>query len=198
MNRWDVKWAERQSIQELNEQPHPLVVGIAAKLNPGRALDVACGVGRHSIYLAERDWQVTAVDYSKVAIEILANRARELGIQLDARLADLETGEFMIEPEAYDLIVNCHYLQRDLFPAIKAGVRVGGVVIAVIAMEDDDPQVKPMSPAFLLQPGELRAQFAGWELVHDVEVKTADGQRAMAEIVARRNSSADVIQTFIK
>ncbi|MGE0884037.1 MAG: methyltransferase domain-containing protein [Blastocatellales bacterium] len=196
MNRWDVKWAERQSIQEPNEQPHPLVVEFAGKLNPGRALDVACGVGRHALYLAERGWQVTAVDSSIVAIEILANRACELGIQIDARIADLEKSEFVIEPEAYDLIVNCHYLQRDLFPAIKSGVCIGGVVIAVIAMEDDDPQVKPMNPAFLLRPGELRAQFEGWELLHDVEAKTGAGKRAMAEIVARRNSSADVIQTL--
>lgn len=198
MNRWDAKWTERQSRQEFNEQPHPLVVEFAAKLEHGRALnrvlDVACGVGRHAIYLAERGWQVTAVDSSKVAIEILTDRANELGIQIDARIADLETGEFVIEPAAYDLIVNCHYLQRDLFPAIKSGVRNGGVVIAVIAMEDDDPQIKAMNPAFLLQPGELRAQFAGWELLHDVEAKAVAGKRMMAEIVAMRNSSADMVQ----
>lgn len=198
MNRWDAKWTERQSRQEFNDQPHPLVVEFTAKLKPGRAtkrvLDVASGVGRHAIYLAERGWQVTAVDSSKVAIEILTDRARALGIQVDARIADLETGEFVIEPDAYDLIVNCHYLQRDLFPAIKSGVRIGGVVIAVIAMEDDDPLIKPMNPAFLLQPGELRAQFAGWELLHDVEAKAVAGKRMMAEIVAVRNSSADMVQ----
>ncbi|MGH9802833.1 MAG: hypothetical protein ACRD82_20905, partial [Blastocatellia bacterium] len=112
----------------------------------------------------------------------------------------LETSEFQIEPannsESYDLIVNCCYLQRDLFPAIKAGVKVGGAVLAVIAMVDDDPAVKPMNPAFLLQPGELRAQFDGWELLHDFEGKQSVGRRAMAEIVAKRNSPADVVKTF--
>lgn len=195
MNRWDVKWAERQSIQELIEQPHPLVVEFAGKLNLGRALDVACGVGRHALYLARRGWQVTAVDSSKVAIETLTNRAREFGLQIDARLADLETGEFVIEPGSYDLIVNCCYLQRELFPAIKSGVRVGGAAIAVIAMVDDDPELKEMNPAFLLQPGELRAQFDDWELLHYVEIKPAAGKRAMTEIVARRKSSSDMIQT---
>lgn len=195
MNRWDFKWAERQSIQELNEQPHPLVVEFAGRLNPGRALDVACGVGRHALYLARRGWQVTAVDSSKVAIETLTNRAREFGLQIDARLADLETGEFVIEPGSYDLIVNCCYLQRELFPAIKAGVRVGGAAIAVIAMVDDDPELKEMNPAFLLQSGELRAQFDDWELLHYVEIKPAAGKRAMTEIVARRKSTSDMIQT---
>lgn len=200
MNRWDSKWLERHSKQEFDGQPHPLVVEFAAKFKPGgvpkRVLDVACGVGRHALYLAERGWQVTAVDSSKVAIEILSQSAAEKHLQVDAGIADLTTGEFVIEPEAYDLIVNCCYLQRDLFPAIKAGVKVGGCVLAVIAMADDDPQVKPMNPAFLLQPGELRAQFDGWELLHDFEDKHAAGNRAMAEIVARRNSFGDVVKTF--
>lgn len=187
MNRWDAKWAKRQSEGKLaNDQPHPLVVRFAEQLNPGRALDVACGAGRHALYLAERGWQVTAVDSSKVAIEILLERARQLGVQVDARIADLELGELIIEPDSYDLIVNCCYLKRDLFPAIKAGVRVGGVVVAVIAMVDDDPNVKPMNPAFLLHPGELRTEFANWKLLHKIEAKPNDGRRAMSEIVVQQ------------
>jgi len=183
MSNWDERYRQGE---HTNDQPHRLVVRFASQLRPGRALDVACGPGRHALYLAERGWQVTAVDSSKVAIDILFERTRERNVPVDARLADLELGEFLIESTGYDLIVNCHYLQRDLFPAIKAGVRPGGVVLAVIAMVDDDPSVKPMNPAFLLQPGELRAAFAGWELLHDVEGKAGAGKRAMAEIIARR------------
>jgi len=183
MNQWDERY---RSGERSNDVPHSLLVESAAKLNPGRALDVACGPGRHALYLAERGWQVTAVDSSKVAMEILLERARQMNVQVDARLADLELSEFLIEPDYYDLIVNCHYLQRDLFPAIKAGVRPGGVVLAVIAMVDDDPGVKPMDPAFLLQPGELHAAFQGWQMLHTAEQKGGEGKRAMAEIAARR------------
>lgn len=189
MNSWDAKWAKRQREGELaNDRPHPLVTHFDAQLKPGRALDVACGTGRNALYLAELGWQVTAVDSSKVAIEILTERARELGVQVDARVADLETGEFTIEPDSYDLIVNCCYLQRDLFPAIKAGVRIGGVVIAVIAMMDDNLNLKPMNPTFLLQPGELRSEFERWKLLHDFEGKPEEksDQRMMAEIIADR------------
>ena len=179
-------WDERYRRGEhTNDQPHPLVVRFASQLNPGRALDVACGTGRHALYLAECGWQVTAVDSSKVAIETLLERARQRGVQVDARIASLELGEFTIEPDSYDLIVNCCYLQRDLFPAIKAGVRVGGVVIAVIAIVDDDPNVKPMNLAFLLQPGELQAVFDGWKYLREFEGKSEKepNRRAMAEIV---------------
>jgi len=183
MTKWDDRY---QQGEHLNDKPHPLLVEFAAKLEPGRVLDVACGVGRHALYLAERGWQVTAVDSSKVAIEILLERAKEPCLQVDARVADLEAAEFIIESNQYDLAVNCCYLQRELFPAIKAGVKIGGVVVVVIAMTDDDPAVKHMNPEFLLQPGELRAQFDGWELLHDFEGKQAAERRAMAEIVARR------------
>jgi tellurite methyltransferase len=185
MTDWDDRY---QRGEHRNDEPHRLVVEFASKHEPGRALDLACGPGRHAIWLAERGWRVTAVDNSRVAIEILQRRASEKGLTIDSRIADLERHEFIIEPEAYDLILNCRYLQRDLFPAIKAGARVGGVVIAVIAMVDDDPQIKPMNPAFLLNPGELRAEFEEWELIRDFEGKQAGGahQRAMAEIIARR------------
>ena len=186
MNRWDTKWATLKGNGGFNEQPHPLVVELVEKLTPGRALDVACGVGRHSIYLAERGWQVTAVDSSQVAIELLSQAAVDKHLPIDARLADLERGEFLIEPDGYDLIVNCCYLQRNLFPAIKAGVKVGGCVLAVIAMVDDDPAVKPMNPTFLLQPDELRAQFDGWEVLREAEHKPETGKRRMAELAARK------------
>jgi SAM-dependent methyltransferase len=185
MNRWDERYSRGEHV---SDSPHPLVVRFASQFRPGRALDVACGTGRHALHLAEHGWQVTAVDASKIAIEILLDRARQMNVQVDARLADLELGEFLIEPDRYDLVINCHYLQRDLFPTIKAGVRPGGAVLAVIAMVDDDPNVKPMNPAFLLRPGELRAAFADWERLHDVEGKAGVGKRAMAELVARRKS----------
>jgi tellurite methyltransferase len=157
-------------------------------LAPGRALDLACGPGRNALYLAERGWQVTAVDASGVAVDILQRRARQRGLAVDARVADLEKGEFEIEPSAYDLVCDLFYLQRDLFPRIQRGVRSGGIVIAIIHMVDETPDVKPMNPAYLLRSGELRAVFAGWRIPHDYEGKPADSahRRRVAEIVAIR------------
>jgi SAM-dependent methyltransferase len=181
-------WNERYKRGEHTcDEPYPLVVRFASQLAPGRALDIACGVGRHAIWLAERGWRVTAVDYSPVAIEILQQRAAEKRVAIDSRIADLERHEFLIEPRSYDLIVVCNYLQRDLFPSLKEGLLSGGMVIAVAAMVDDAPDVRPMNPAYLVKRGELRAEFAGWELIWYFEGKYAmEPRRASAEIVARR------------
>ena len=184
---WDKRYREGE---HLNDPPHSLIVRFAENLQPGRALDVACGAGRHAIWLAENGWQVTAADSSPTALQILERRAHEKSLTINSVLADLEKHEFIIERSAYGLIVVCNYLQRDLFPSIREGTRVGGVVIAVIAMADNDPEIKPMNPAYLLDPGELRAEFESWERIHYREGKPAAGRprRAMAEIVVRRPS----------
>jgi tellurite methyltransferase len=182
-------WNERYSRGEsMTKEPMPLLVRATQGLSPGRALDLACGAGRHAIFLAERGWQVTAVDASPVGIELAKEAARARLVEVDWRVADLELGLFKIDAESYDLIIVFYYLQRSLFPQIRAGVRAGGHVIAAIHMVDEAPQVKPMNPDFLLQPGELRAEFHGWEILHDYEGRpTEDGhRRRTAEIVARK------------
>lgn len=186
MNSSPVKsWEARYRSENLTPgAPHSLVLRAAEELPPGRALDLACGLGRHALALAERGWQVIAVDASATALEKLQAAASALPVQ--TVLADLEAGAFVIEPAAYDLVVVTCYLQRDLFAAIRAGLRPGGLFVGAIAVEDADPQVRPMNPAFLLQPGELASYFAGWALLHNVESKPEVGRRTLAELLARR------------
>ena len=186
MADWDERY--RQGLHSTSE-PNHLLVRVAEALAPGRALDVACGVGRHAIFLAERGWQVTAVDASRVGIEITKERARERGVELDARAADLERGEFIPDAESYDLICVFYYLQRDLWPQIRAGVRRGGMLVAAIHLTDESADAQPANPAFLLQPEELRAEFRAWEIKHYHETRLTDDDpgehhRRTAEIVA--------------
>ena len=185
MTDWDGRYSRGEHIIK---EPLPLLVRMAEGLPSGRALDLACGPGRHALFLAERGWQVTAVDASRVAIELLEKNARERDLHVDARVADLEHHEFLIEPSAYDLVGVFYYLQRDLFPQIRAGVRAGGVVVAAIHMVDESPEAHSMNEDYLLQPGELRAEFRGWEIIHDYEGPSTEGghRRRTAELVARK------------
>lgn len=86
-------------------------------VSPGTALDLACGSGRHSAWLAERGWRVTATDLVPVSLP---------GVNF--AVSDLETNLYPIEPAAWDLIVCWLYWQADLLPSIAAGVRPGGIV----------------------------------------------------------------------
>ncbi len=180
-------WNERYRSQGCDQtEPEPLLVRYAGLHAPDRALDLACGAGRNAIFLARTGWHVTAVDSAPPAIELLRSRAGEDCARIDARIADLERGEFSIEPDGYALIGDFFYLQRSLFPQIRHGVRRGGLFVATIHMFDDSPGVRPMNPDFLLQPDELKAAFAGWEILHYIERKQAENQRRRAELAARR------------
>jgi tellurite methyltransferase len=152
-------WNERYAAGEASDRPpEPLIVSAIQGRTPGRALDLACGLGRNALYLAAHGWHVTAVDSSKVALDVLRERAAE-GLAVEPILADLEAGEFPIEPGSWDLIVDCNYLQRDLFPAIREGLRPGGLFVGRFPMTG-------INPAFQMHPGEGRAFFKGWKLLH--------------------------------
>jgi SAM-dependent methyltransferase len=109
---------------------------------------------------------VTAVDSDPAAIERLRHAAPEI----DARLADLERGEYTIEPASFDLICDFLYLQRDLFAAIREGVRPGGVFVGAIRLDG----------TFALNSGELRDEFRRWKISYYSE------SGGLARIVARR------------
>ena len=187
-------WDERyRSGEHTTKEPSPLLRTAIKGVKPGRALDVACGVGRHAIYLAQHDWHVMAVDSSRAGIEILQQRAREAGVAVLTRVADLESGEFHIEPASYDLICVFYYLQRDLFPPIRAGVKSGGTVVAAIHLNDGKQDAKPGNPAFLLEPGELKQLFADWEITYYREGESDEGghHHDTAYLIARRPPHAD-------
>jgi tellurite methyltransferase len=163
----------------LDLTPAPLLVYVAELLPPGRALDIACGTGRNALHLAALGWKVTAVDSSAIAIRLLRERAA--GLDLDARVADLETGDFPIPREAFDLVCDFFYLQRDLFPALRDAVKVGGAFAGAIHLAG------PTSHRFVLQPGELRALFADWKILYYSESAEPGHKRPSARIIARRS-----------
>ncbi|HLH00230.1 MAG TPA: methyltransferase domain-containing protein [Bryobacteraceae bacterium] len=180
------EWKQRyRAGEQVFETPAPLVQDFAAKLNPGRALDLACGPGRNALYLAERGWQVTAVDGSPIAIDLLREQARRKQLQIDAHVADLERGGFELEPAAYDLVVDSYYLQRDLIPAMERGLRPGGCLIMIVHLADpDQPEGTPTRAI----PAELRSYFKGWTILHYFEGLPRESyhKRAVAEIVAMK------------
>ena len=109
-------------------------------VKPGRALDLACGSGRHAIWLRDRGWEVTAVDLIKPEIA-----------SVNCIQADLELG-FTIQPRAWDLIVCWLYWQEDLLPVIREGVRSGGHVALA----------GKTSGRFATSLERYREAFAGW------------------------------------
>ncbi len=91
-----------------SEEPNEFLVEKVSNLEPGRALDLGCGEGRNALWLAERGWDVTAVDFSGVAIERGSRWAERRGVTVHFRAADVV--DFEPEPGGYDLVI-VFYLQ---------------------------------------------------------------------------------------
>lgn len=165
-----------------------LLVEIAEKLAAGTAIDLACGAGRNAVYLAGRGWDVTAIDGSETAIDLVRERSAARGLTVRAIVADLTAPSFTLPRDAFDLIVIVYYLQRDLFPKVKAAVRPGGVVIAIA----HTPEPGETWSEKRGRPGELRRFFDDWQLLWDYEGPSRDPahRRPVSEIVARRSRAS--------
>ena len=130
-------WDDRYRGTDLvwSATPNQWVAGETAPLTPGRALDLACGEGRNSIFLAHQGWDVTGVDFSHEAVA-KAHRlaqAQQTPVTVDWRCADATRFD---EPSSYDLAMLV-YLQlpasqrRAAIRAAWQSLRRGGVLLVI-------------------------------------------------------------------
>ena len=153
---------------------------------PRRALDVATGLGRNALHLARAGYQVDAVDISRTALREAARRARRDGLRgIRWIVADLD--RWRPPRGQYDVVVNSFFLDRRLFPALRAAVRPGGVLIfeTHLATPDDEG---PPGRRRRLRPGELRRLLGDWEVLYARDGLCRDRGRTLAlgRIVVRR------------
>jgi SAM-dependent methyltransferase len=184
--RWNEKYREGSHSWDfpddfLSETHERFLAGVT----PGRALDVAGGAGRHSLWLAQRGWDVTLLDVSDVGAAMAREKAAAAGVTIHTEVLDLgEAAGAELGLQRYDLIVIFFYLRRQLFPAILAALRPGGCLIYktyTIAQLQFDKG--PRDPEFLLQPDELRQAFGPMEILHYREAVV--GGKAVVEFVGK-------------
>lgn len=110
---WNEMWADMEDCGSGSDE---ILAQQIERLTPGRALDIGCGTGGNAVWLAKQGWQVTAADYSAVAIEKGKRLAGEQGVNVQFVVADAST----YQPQGqYDLIT-CFYIQ--LFPRQRASM----------------------------------------------------------------------------
>jgi len=153
--------------------------------NP-RALDVAMGRGRHALPLARAGFTTFGVDVRWEAVREAVARGQREGVRVRGWCADLT--RHPLPRGRFDLVVVSRYLQRDLFPDLRAAVVPGGVVIyETFTTAQRALGRPPTSPDHLLEPGELRHHFGGFDEMFYEEVPVPD---AVARLVARSRRSS--------
>jgi len=194
---WDSKHSLAAS--KAAEAPAGILTELWPLLPAGAALDLACGLGRNALFLAEHGRHVTAVDWSGVALDILEERAKALQIPvrrisqiseaklrtrfgIDMLQTDLET--VGLPANCYSVILCVHYLQRSLFPQICRALRRRGMLLfETYTKAQLDFSSGPRDPAYLLDIGELRRAFPELESVFYRELRAEQG---IASLAARK------------
>lgn len=185
-----IKWNSRFASEEpfLGRRPSAFLsreIERIKRLVPGRsALDIACGEGRNSIFLAGHGFRVTGIDISDVGLAKAECRAREEGVEVEFVHADLE----LYQPVgSFDLVLNFNFLLRRLIPLEVGLLNRGGLLLFDTILAT--PRLpEPANPDFFLQPGELPRLFSGYDgeiLFHE---ETDDGDMPTARLMFRKKA----------
>ncbi|MEM8766554.1 MAG: SAM-dependent methyltransferase TehB [Pseudomonadota bacterium] len=154
--------------------PHSAVVEAAKYIAGGDALDLGCGPGRNSLFLASRGFRVSALDHAETALKKLREIiATEDQIQeIEPRLYDISAAS--IEGN-FDLILSTvvlQFLPAVVVPAVvgnmQAHTRPGGINVIVAPMSTQAAPC-PIDWPFTFKAGELRDYYSGWEKHFDQE-----------------------------
>ncbi|MFB6894496.1 class I SAM-dependent methyltransferase [Kitasatospora sp. NPDC056327] len=168
-------WDDRYAASELvwGSEPNRWVVRELTGLAPGRALDLAAGEGRNSMWLAGLGWEVTGLDFSTVAL----GRAERLTAALPDEVADRLTWRhgdartFEAPPGGYDLVLVA-YLQlpaegrREALRRAAAALAPGGTLLVVAHDSTNltEGTGGPQDPAVLYGPDDVLADLSGTRL----------------------------------
>jgi len=199
---WDKKYKDSELLWSADA--NIWVKDLTQDLPAGTALDIAAGEGRNALWLVARGWEVTAVDFSVVALQ----RARALADEHLGRDADrLTTLEADVEtwvPKArsYDLVLVAYLhlpeqLRRSVMRAAAEAVASGGTLLVVGHDLENlgSGHGGPQNPEVLYRPSDIVADIEPAGLIVDRSETAArsvtDGQGQPAEaldalVVARR------------
>jgi 2-polyprenyl-3-methyl-5-hydroxy-6-metoxy-1,4-benzoquinol methylase len=187
-----IKWNRRFESEDsfLGVRPSPFLSREIDKIKllaPGHtALDIACGEGRNSVFLAQNGFRVTGLDISDVGIAKGVARASNAGVEIDFRQINLHGYSIS---EKYNLILNFNFLLRDLIPSEVQALTPGGLLLFDTILES--PQLLAShDPAYFLKKGELTGIFEKYcgEILFSEESEAGD--MPTARVLFRKSLSS--------
>ena len=182
---WDFKY--KQGLPSLTK-PDPFFIFAYGHFvepsfpNGGAALDLACGLGRHALWLASRNWRVCGVDLSEVAIKKLNHAALELNVSLDLFVGD--ASEYKFESARFDLILLFYLADRNLFPKVISALKPGGLLICKLSLRWDTDAKLTAAATDALNRNELPLLVPDLHVLYHEERQVRD--RGVVEFTGRK------------
>jgi SAM-dependent methyltransferase len=109
------------------------------------------------------------VDISRVALVAAQRAAVHHGVWRHVLFVQADLDYWRPPRESFDLVVVFRFLDRRLYPALKESVRPGGLVVYGTRHRGILDRIPDANPAYLLERGELRAEFSRWRILLDAE-----------------------------
>ena len=172
--KWDLKYLKKSQLLRPRDASKNLQECIV-HCKGGKALDLACGAGRNSIFLAECGFDVDALDIAEVALEALRAEATKKNLlsKINTYQVDLDT--YRIKEEKYDLIVMTNFLDRTVLESAKSALKVDGILFVETYMISDENEKKESDLKNLLRDQELKNMLDdSWEILYYDEFKNED------------------------
>jgi len=171
--KWDAKYIKKPGLLKLRVAGETIQKHI--KNGSGsKALDIACGAGKNSIYLAQNGFEVDALDIAKIALDSLNSHAKEKNLSdlINTTLIDLD--DYTPPPDTYNLAIMSNYLDRDFIEKTKQSLKSDGIFIVETYMVDDENEKTKSDPINLLKVDELKEIFSSYEILFYDEYKNED------------------------
>ncbi len=179
---WDQRYRSAASVW--SGKPNPQLVAEVADASPGSALDAGAGEGADAVWLAEQGWQVTAVDFSRVALQRGHSHAAARGAEVAQKIVWLHEDLTQWQPPvaSYDL-VSVQFLhlppaqRRPIYRRLADAVRPGGLLL-IVGHHPSDLETTARRPSdrdLLFTADELARELGGeWTvLVRDARPRAA-------------------------
>ena len=164
---WNRRYAGADSLW--SRKPNRFLVSEVEGLEPGRALDLACGEGQNAVWLASLGWEVTAVDYADVAVAKGIERAARTGVAVDFQVRDLL--DYLPEPRAFDLVLILYLHmssqgRRLVLERAADAVTSGGTLVLIghDLINLTEGVGGPSDPDLLFTPDDVAAELPGLEV----------------------------------
>ena len=181
------KWEGRYAAGDTPDRGYPteVLARWLPDLPRGRALDLACGMGRNAIALARAGFDVDALDISASALARGRERAEADGLNINWVEQDLDSGA--LPHDDYAVVVVARFLSRAAVPWILDAMRDDGVVVYETHLLTSREVDGPKSRDFRVRPNELLHLFWPLRVLHyreRIETDLEGRLMALAELVA--------------
>ncbi len=178
------KWNSKYEADEYITGKEPsrwLQENVSLLASSGKAIDIAGGEGRNSVFAASRGYEVTCLDISENGLRKAQALAQEKNTKITTVFADLDSDSLKVNE--YDLVLCFNFLERSLFPGICKALKPGGLLFYE-TFTVDYLKYSSFKKEWVLEANELLQAFSGFRILRYQEVD--ENPKAFASLVAQK------------